>query len=59
MTNSIKAFDEYQALRRTNPDLYYKATTQQQMHECFLELGSSFFEKLKEANHGNKESSGT
>ena len=59
MSNSIKLFDEYQAIRRTHPEFYYSSSTQNQMRQSFLDLGESFFEQSKETNHGNQESSGT
>lgn len=36
-------FSHYQALRRDNPDVFYKLTTQRQMRDSYVALGAAFF----------------
>ena len=43
MDNKSNVFEEYQNLRRKNPDLYYKSSTQRQMYQDQVKLGSSFY----------------
>ena len=37
-------FSHYQALRRDNPDLFYKLATQRQMRDSYVSLGAVFFD---------------
>jgi hypothetical protein len=37
-------FSHYQALRRENPDLFYQISTQRQMRDSYVSLGSAFFD---------------
>ena len=39
----FKTFEEYQNLRRQNPDLYYKTEVQKQLYEMHQQLGPQFF----------------
>jgi|TARA_B110000240_G_scaffold185964_1_gene222075 hypothetical protein len=52
MDNKSNVFEEYQNLRRTNPDLYYKPTTQQRMLADARETGFAFY-KLEGAGNDN------
>jgi len=44
MTQIPPRFSHYQALRRENPDLFYKLSTQRQMRDSYIALGSAFFD---------------
>ena len=44
MDHTQMTFESYQTLKRTNPDLYYKPTTQKRMKADHLKLGDSFFQ---------------
>ena len=44
MDHTQMTFESYQTLRRTNPDLYYKPTTQKRMKADHKKLGDSFFQ---------------
>ncbi|MDB4164615.1 hypothetical protein N9632_00715 [bacterium] len=37
-------FSHYQSLRRENPDLFYKLSTQRQMRDSYVTLGAAFFD---------------
>jgi hypothetical protein len=52
MNNEIYVFEQYQNLRRTNPDLYYKPATQQRMLADAREIGLAFYE-FEGANYDN------
>mgnify|MGYP003652311733 CR=1 FL=1 len=52
MDNKSNVFEEYQILRRTNPDLYYKSSTQRQMYQDQRETGFAFY-KLEGAGNDN------
>ena len=44
MTQIPPRFSHFQALRRDNPDLFYKLTTQRQMRDSYVTLGAAFFD---------------
>ena len=44
MTQIPPRFSHYQSLRRENPDLFYKLTTQRQMRDSYVVLGAAFFD---------------
>ena len=41
----MSTFEQYQQVRKLNPDLYYDQTTQSQMKRDAQRLGEKFFEK--------------
>ena len=49
MTQIPPRFSHYQALRRDNPDLFYKLTTQRQMRDSYVTLGAAFFDAYAQA----------
>ena len=49
MTQIPPRFSHYQALRRENPDLFYKLTTQRQMRDSYVTLGAAFFDAYASA----------
>ena len=44
MTQIPPRFSHYQSLRRDNPHLFYKLSTQRQMRDSYVSLGSAFFD---------------
>ena len=44
MTQIPPRFSHYQALRRDNPEVFYKLTTQRQMRDSCVTLGAAFFD---------------
>ena len=44
MTQFPTRFSDYQSLRRDNPDLFYQLSTQRQMRDSYVALGSAFFD---------------
>lgn len=41
-------FSDWQQMRRRHPELYFMTSTQKKMHECFINLGNSFFDEYSE-----------
>ena len=49
MTQIPPRFSHYQALRRDNPEVFYKLTTQRQMRDSCVTLGAAFFDAYAQA----------